>query len=393
MNRLSRQFKLVGVTGTNGKTTTATMLYQMARAMGYKAGLVSTICNYVNDRPVEAKYTTPTAPMLHDLLQQMAKEGCEYVFMECSSHGIKERRIGGLHFAAGIFTNLTRDHLDYHGTFEDYRDVKKSFFDGLTQDAFAIVNVDDPHGALMVSDCKAQVMTISQKGSADIQGRVLSESLKGMHIEIDGQELDVNLVGPFNLSNLLGIYGAAMALGLPKGDVLRALSTLPPVNGRFEAIQSPGGFFAIVDYAHTPDALNNVLKSIHDVIGNQGRVITVCGAGGNRDKGKRPLMAQEAVVGSDYVILTSDNPRNEAPADIIRDMQAGLTADQLTHTQVIIDRREAIRAAVAMAQVGDVILVAGKGHETYQEINGVRHHFDDHEEIRAAFSNNHKQTI
>lgn len=381
----TERLTLVGVTGTNGKTTIATVLYQLFRGFGHKVGLVSTVCNYIDDVAVEATHTTPDPISLNRLLGQMADAGCEYAFMECSSHSIHQKRIGGLKFAGGIFTNLTRDHLDYHKTVENYRDAKKMFFDGLSKDAFAITNLDDRNGLVMVQNCAAKVQTYSTRAMADLRGRIIEESIEGMLLEINGTEVSVAFVGRFNVSNLLGVYGAAVALGKEPQEVLRILSTLHPVNGRFEAIRSPKGFSAIVDYAHTPDALENVLTSIKEIVGGRGQVITVCGAGGNRDKGKRPLMAQEAAKYSDRVIITSDNPRFEEPQDIINDMLAGLTEEDMRKTIAIADRREAIRCAAMMAQPGDVILVAGKGHEPYQEVKGVKHHFDDHEEIRKAF--------
>lgn len=380
------KLKLVGVTGTNGKTTIATVLYNMFRAFGHKCGLCSTVCNYIDGRAIPADHTTPDPVTLNKLLAQMAEEGCEYAFMECSSHAIHQKRIGGLRFVGGIFTNLTRDHLDYHKTFENYRDAKKAFFDMLPKGAFAITNADDKNGMVMVQNTAATVRTYSTRTMADYRGRILEESIEGMLLDIDGREVSVRFVGRFNVSNLLAVYGAALMLGKTPEDTLRVLSTLHPVNGRFEAIRSPKGFSAVIDYAHTPDALANVLTAINEIVKNKGgNVITVCGAGGNRDKGKRPLMAQEAANRSDRVIITSDNPRFEEPQDIINDMLAGLDAEQKQKTISICDRREAIRAAAMMAQPGDVILVAGKGHEPYQEIKGVKHHFDDHEEIKKAF--------
>ena len=381
----SSKLKLVGVTGTNGKTTIATVLYQLVRGMGHKCGLCSTVCNYIDDKVVEASHTTPDPITLNRLLAEMADAGCEYVFMECSSHAIHQQRIGGLTFAGGLFTNLTRDHLDYHGSFENYRDAKKLFFDNLPKEAFAVTNADDRNGLFMTQNCKADVKTYSTRSMADYKGKILEESLEGMLLSIDDVEVSVRFVGRFNVSNLLAVYGAALGLGFDKGEVLRVMSTLHPVNGRFEAIRSKEGVSAIVDYAHTPDALENVLTSINEIVQGKGQVITVCGAGGNRDKGKRPLMAQEAVKQSDRVIITSDNPRFEEPQAIIDDMLAGLDSDQKKKVIAIVDRREAIRCAVMMAQQGDVILVAGKGHEPYQDVKGVKHHFDDHEEIRAAF--------
>lgn len=384
----STKLTLVGVTGTNGKTTIATVLYNMFRAFGYKCGLCSTVCNYIDGRAIAADHTTPDPITLNKLLAEMAAEGCEYAFMECSSHAIHQKRIGGLRFAGGIFTNLTRDHLDYHKTFENYRDAKKAFFDGLPKGAFAITNADDKNGAVMVQNTQATVRTYSTRTAADYKGRILEESIEGMLLDIDGCEVSVHFVGRFNVSNLLAVYGAALMLGKTKEDTLRILSALHPVNGRFEAIRSPKGFSAIVDYAHTPDALVNVLTAINEIVRGKGHIITVCGAGGNRDKGKRPIMAQEAANRSDKVIITSDNPRFEEPQDIINDMLAGLNEEQKARTISITDRREAIRTAAMLAQPGDVILVAGKGHEPYQEVKGVKHHFDDHEEIKAAFGLN-----
>ena len=379
------RLKLVGVTGTNGKTTIATVLYNMFRSMGYKCGLCSTVCNFIDGRAIEADHTTPDPITLNKLLAQMADEGCEYAFMECSSHAIHQKRIGGLRFVGGIFTNLTRDHLDYHKTFDNYRDAKKAFFDMLPRGAFAITNADDRNGMVMVQNTQATVRTYSTRTAADYKGRILEESIEGMLLDIDGREVSVRFVGRFNVSNLLAVYGAAQMLGQKPEDVLRVLSSLHPVNGRFEAIRSPKGFSAVVDYAHTPDALENVLVAINEIVKGKGKVITVCGAGGNRDKGKRPLMAQEAAKRSDRVIITSDNSRFEEPQDIINDMLAGLDEEQMRKTISICDRREAIRTAAMMAEPGDVILVAGKGHEPYQDVKGVKHHFDDHEEIKKAF--------
>lgn len=379
------KLKLVGVTGTNGKTTIATVLYKMFRALGYKVGLCSTVCNYIDDEAVPADHTTPDPITLNALLARMVEAGCTYAFMECSSHAIHQKRIGGLQFAGGLFTNLTRDHLDYHKTFANYRDAKKAFFDGLPAGAFAITNADDKNGSVMVQNTKAAVKTYSTRNMADFKGKILEESLEGMLLDVNGVEVSVHFVGRFNVSNLLAVYGAAVMLGEEPQEVLRVLSDLRPVNGRFETIRSPKGVNAIIDYAHTPDALVNVLTAIGEIMHGKGQVITVCGAGGNRDKGKRPIMAQEAANHSDRVIITSDNPRFEEPQAIIDDMLAGLDEEQKRKTISIVDRREAIRAAAMMAQGGDVILIAGKGHEPYQEVCGVKHHFDDHEEIRAAF--------
>lgn len=382
----SRKLKLVGVTGTNGKTTIATLLYNLFRKLGHKVGLLSTVCNYIDGEAVPADHTTPDPIALNELLARMVSAGCTYCFMECSSHAIQQHRIGGLHFAGGLFTNLTRDHLDYHKTFENYRNAKKMFFDMLPKTAFAVTNADDKNGLFMVQNCKASVKTYSIQRVADYRARTLECHFEGMYLEIDGKEVGVQFIGRFNVSNLLAVYAAAVLLGEDAQAVLVAMSTLGSVSGRLEPIRSPEGFTAIVDYAHTPDAIANVLSAIHEVLNGKGKVITVCGAGGNRDHGKRPLMAQEAVRQSDKVILTSDNPRNEDPQAIIDDMLAGLDAQQRRKVITITDRREAIRTACMMAEKGDVVLVAGKGHETYQEINGVKHHFDDHEVLRDIFN-------
>ena len=382
----SQKLKLVGVTGTNGKTTIATLLFHMFRKFGHKCGLLSTVCNYIEDEAIPTDHTTPDPIELNQLLARMVEAGCEYAFMECSSHAIQQQRIGGLKFAGGLFTNLTRDHLDYHKTFENYRNAKKMFFDELGKDAFAITNADDKNGLFMVQNCKAQVKTYSTRTMADFKARIIECHFEGMYLEIDGREVGVQFIGKFNVSNLLAVYGAAVMLGKQPEDILVILSTLKSVSGRLEPVHSPDGVTAIVDYAHTPDALENVLNAIHEVLdGKGGHVITVCGAGGNRDKGKRPLMAQEAVKQSDKVIITSDNPRFEEPQDIINDMLAGLNAQQMKKVLSIADRREAIRTATMLAQKGDVILIAGKGHEDYQEIKGVKHHFDDKEVVREIF--------
>ncbi|WP_315366577.1 UDP-N-acetylmuramoyl-L-alanyl-D-glutamate--2,6-diaminopimelate ligase [Prevotella koreensis] len=378
----SEKLKLVGATGTNGKTTIATLLYNMFRKLGYKCGLLSTVCNYIEEEVVPADHTTPDPIELNRLLAQMVDAGCQYVFMECSSHAIAQKRIGGLKFSVGIFTNLTRDHLDYHKTFENYRDAKKAFFDMLPKGSYAIINADDKNGSVMVQNTKATVKTYSTRQMADYRARLIECHFEGMYLEIDGHEVGVQFIGKFNVSNLLAVYGTARVLGEKPEDILIALSTLGSVSGRLEPIRSADGFTAIVDYAHTPDALENVLNAIHEVLDGHGKVITVCGAGGNRDKGKRPLMAKEAARQSDRVIITSDNPRFEDPQEIINDMLAGLDRQQMKKVLSIVDRREAIRTACMMAQKGDVILIAGKGHEDYQEIKGVKHHFDDKEVVR-----------
>lgn len=380
------KIKLVGVTGTNGKTTIATLLYQIFRRLGYKCGLCSTVCNYIDGTPIPTECTTPDPITLNALLGRMADEGCEYAFIEVSSHSVSQHRIGGLTFAGGIFTNLTQDHLDYHLTFENYRDAKKAFFDSLPASAFAITNTDDKNGLFMTQNTKARIKSYSLKNASDYKAKILEESFEGMSLEIDGQEVFVQFVGRFNASNLLAAYGALCQLGVDSQEALIQLSAATPVNGRFEAIRSKEGVTAIVDYAHTPDALANVLSTINEVLRNRGKCWTVCGAGGNRDKGKRPLMAQEAYKQSDHVIITSDNPRFEDPQDIINDMLDGLDKEQRRHVISIVDRKEAIRTACMMAKPGDVILVAGKGHEDYQIIQGTKHHFDDHEVICEAFN-------
>ncbi len=386
----SKALTLVGVTGTNGKTTIATLLYKLVRALGHKAGLLSTVVNYIEDEAVPATHTTPDAIELNGLLRRMVDAGCEYAFMEVSSHAIAQERIAGLDFDGALFTNLTRDHIDYHKTFDNYRDTKKRLFDGLKKTAFAVTNKDDKNGLVMTQNCKADVKTYSTRSLADYKAQILEEGFEGMMLNINGKEVFVPLVGRFNVSNLLCIYGAALCLGFEELEVLRVLSTLKPVNGRFETIRSPKGWTAIVDYAHTPDAVDNVISTIREILDNgqrtmdkgQKKLITVIGCGGNRDKGKRPMMAQIAKKGSEQLILTSDNPRDEEPADILNDMKAGLTEEELRSTLVIEDRAAAIQTACTLAQAGDVILVAGKGHEDYQIIKGVKHHFDDHEVVR-----------
>jgi len=378
----SSRLTLVGVTGTNGKTTIATLLYKLTRAMGHKAGLLSTVCNYIEDEAVPATHTTPDALELNGLLRRMVDAGCEYAYMEVSSHAIAQQRIAGLRFDGGLFTNLTRDHIDYHKTFDNYRDTKKRFFDELEKEAFAVTNADDKNGLVMTQNTRAHVSTYSVRQLADYRAQILEEGFDGMLLQVNGQEVFVPLVGRFNVSNLLCIYGAALQLGFDKTEVLRVLSTLTPVNGRFETIRSPKGWTAIVDYAHTPDAVDNVIQTIREIKKEGAKLITVVGCGGNRDKGKRPMMAQIAKRGSEQLILTSDNPRDEEPQEILNDMKAGLTEEELRSTLVIEDRAAAIQTACTLAQAGDVILVAGKGHEDYQIIRGVKHHFDDHEQVR-----------
>ena len=381
------KLKLIGVTGTNGKTTIATLLYNMFRKFGYKVGLISTVCNYIDGEAIPTEHTTPDPITLNKLLGRMADEGCKYAFMEVSSHAVAQKRIGGLKFAGGIFTNLTRDHLDYHKTVDNYLKAKKAFFDGLTKDAFALVNLDDKNGLVMTQNTKAKVCTYSLRSLSDFKGKVLEDGFEGMLLDINNIEVFVQFIGRFNAANLLAVYGTACLLGKKPEDVLVALSTLRPVSGRFDSLRSSQGYTAIVDYAHTPDALVNVLDTIQEVLNGKGKIITVVGAGGNRDKGKRPIMAQEATKKSDRVIITSDNPRFEEPQDIINDMLAGLGKDDLKKVISIVDRKEAIKTACMLAQTGDVILVAGKGHENYQDIKGVKHHFDDKEVIREIFDN------
>ena len=378
----SKQLTLVGVTGTNGKTTIATLLYKLVRALGHKAGLLSTVVNYVEEEAIPATHTTPDAIELNGLLRRMVDAGCEYAFMEVSSHAIAQERIAGLDFDGALFTNLTRDHIDYHKTFDNYRDTKKRLFDGLKKRAFAVTNKDDKNGLVMTQNCKAAVHTYSTRSLADYKAQILEEGFDGMLLSLNGKEVFVPLVGRFNVSNLLCIYGAALNLGFDEMEVLRVLSTLKPVNGRFETIRSEKGWTAIVDYAHTPDAVDNVISTIREIKKEGAKLITVVGCGGNRDKGKRPMMAQIAKRGSEQLILTSDNPRDEEPADILNDMKAGLTEEELRSTLVIEDRAAAIQTACTLAQRGDVILVAGKGHEDYQIIKGVKHHFDDHEVVK-----------
>lgn len=378
----SHELTLVGVTGTNGKTTIATLLYKLVRALGHKAGLLSTVVNYIDDEAIAATHTTPDAIALNSLLRRMVDAGCEYAFMEVSSHSIAQERIAGLDFDGALFTNLTRDHIDYHKTFDNYRDTKKRLFDGLKKSAFAITNKDDKNGLVMTQNCQATVCTYSTRSLADYKAQILEEGFDGMLLHINNREVFVPLVGRFNVSNLLCIYGAALSLGFSETDVLCVLSTLRPVNGRFETIHSPKGWTAIVDYAHTPDAVDNVIQTIREIKKEGARLITVVGCGGNRDKGKRPMMAQIAKRGSEQLILTSDNPRNEDPKEILKDMTDGLNTDELRSTLVIEDRAAAIQTACTLAQANDVILIAGKGHEDYQIIQGVKHHFDDHEEVK-----------
>lgn len=381
----STKLKLVGVTGTNGKTTIATLLYELSQLMGHKAGLLSTVQNIVDKRVKPAKQTTPDHLTLNRLLHEMVDAGCEYAFMEVSSHACVQRRVDGLKFAGGIFTNLTRDHLDYHGSVDNYIAAKKMFFDSLSSDSFAVVNIDDKVGKVMVQNTKASKYSYSLLTLADYKCRVIEDRLDGTALNINGTDLDVMFTGRFNAYNLTAVYAAAVLLGWDKEQVLVKMSQLVPVAGRFQTMRSPRGYTAIVDYAHTPDALVNVLDTAVEVMNGRGTLITVCGCGGNRDSGKRPIMAREAALRSGKLILTSDNPRFEDPEAILRDMEAGLPDDKRSTTLIITDRRQAIRTACQLAQPGDVVIVAGKGHEDYQEIQGVKHHFDDREEIAKVF--------
>ena len=382
----SHQLTLVGVTGTNGKTTTATLLYEMARLEGYKAGLLSTVCNYIDGKAIPTTHTTPDPLTLNSLLARMVEAGCDYAFMEVSSHSVTQHRISGLRFKGGVFSNLTRDHIDYHGTMENYRDAKKGFFDMLPEDAFALVNSDDKNGLFMVQNTKAKVYTYSLRKDADFKGKIVESRLDGTLLDLNGTDVEVRFTGKFNAYNLTAVYGASILTGFPREEVLVNMSKLVPVAGRFQTFISPRGVTAIVDYAHTPDALVNVLDTIREIVGQKGEITTVVGAGGNRDAGKRPQMASEAACRSDRLILTADNPRFEDPEEIILQMQKGLSKEEMKRTLSISNRREAIRTAIRMASPGGVVLVAGKGHEPYQEIKGVRNHFDDREEVMKAFS-------
>lgn len=375
----SSQLKLVGITGTNGKTTTVTLLHRMFRQLGHHVGLVSTIVNKVDEEELPTGHTTPDALELNQLLRRMVDRGCDYCFMEVSSHAVVQKRIAGVVFAGGIFSNITHDHLDFHKTMANYIAAKKGFFDALPKGAWALTNIDDRNGRVMVQNCEAKVYTYGLQQKGDFHCRVIEEGFEGMHLSLCGREVWVRLVGRFNAYNLLAIYGAAVLSGAEPDEALRVLSTLEPAPGRFQCV-SGSGITAIVDYAHTPDALQNVIETIAAIRRPEQQLITVVGCGGDRDKTKRPEMAQIAAEGSDKLVLTSDNPRTEHPESILDDMEAGLTAEQLSRTVRITDRRQAIRTACMMAREGDIILIAGKGHETYQEVNGVRSHFDDVEE-------------
>jgi len=381
----SAKLKLVGVTGTNGKTTIATLLYQLFRDLGYKCGLLSTVENQINGKVIPSTHTTPDPVELNNLLAEMVDSGCDYCFMEVSSHAISQKRIESLVFAGGVFTNLTHDHLDYHKTFLRYLNAKKEFFDGLPKDAFALTNSDDKNGNVMLQNTVAHKKSYGLKTMADYKARILENQFSGLLLQIDGEEVWFKMVGTFNAYNLLGVYATAMLLEQDKAKVLTSLSKLTGAEGRFEYITAPNKVVGIVDYAHTPDAVQNVLSTIHDIRKGNEKVITVIGCGGDRDKTKRPIMAKTACEWSDKVILTSDNPRTEDPAQIIKEMEEGVDPAFKRHTLSIIDRHEAIKTACMLANPGDIILVAGKGHEKYQEINGVKNHFDDIEELENRF--------
>jgi len=382
----SQRIKLVGITGTNGKTTTVTLLYRLFNKLGFKSGLLSTVVNFIGDEEVSATHTTPDAIQLNKLLAQMVEAGCTHCFMEVSSHAIVQNRIAGLKFAGAIFSNITHDHLDYHKTFEEYLKAKKRFFDLLPRDAFALINIDDRNGRVMVQNTEAKVNTYSLRSMANYRCRVIENHFDGMLLNLDSIEVWTRLVGGFNAYNILAIYSAARLLGVDREIVLTELSSMTAVSGRFEHFKSPKGINVIVDYAHTPDALQNVIDTINEIKKPENKLIAVVGAGGNRDKTKRPVMAKVAVEGSGMVVLTSDNPRFEEPEEILKDMKAGIEPSMVGKVLTIVDRREAIRTAYMLANSGDIVLIAGKGHENYQEIKGVKHHFDDKEVIQEIFN-------
>ncbi len=382
----SEKLILTGVTGTNGKTTVATLQFKLFRSLGYSCGLLSTVSNRINDEVIPAAYTTPDAITINILLADMVKKGCQYAFMEVSSHAIHQQRIAGLHFAGGIFTNITHDHLDYHKTFEEYLRVKKSFFDGLSSTAFALTNLDDKNGSVMLQNTQAKKAAYSLKNMADFKGTILENNLSGLIMNVDGEEVHFRLIGEFNAYNLLAVYGSSVLLGKEKKEVLQHLSALTGAEGRFDYLISPREhIIGIVDYAHTPDALLNVLATIKNLRQGHERIITVAGCGGDRDKTKRPVMGEVAAQYSDKVIFTSDNPRSEDPDTIIREMEAGVPLTMKRKCISVSDRKEAIRIACNLAEKEDIILIAGKGHEKYQEIKGVRHHFDDKETLQRIF--------
>lgn len=381
----SRNLHLVGITGTNGKTTTITLLHRLFSQLGYKSGCFTTIRNYIGDRVVEATHTTPDPVQLNRLMKDMVDAGCSYAFMEVSSHALVQQRVAGLTFAGGIFSNITHDHLDYHGTFDEYIKAKKLFFDNMPATSFSLINADDKHGKVMVQNTRSSVYYYGIRSMADFKARIIESHFNGTLLNIDNTELWTRFLGEFNAYNLLAVYACARLLGQNKEHVLKLLSAMETVEGRFQYLRSEDGVTAVIDYAHTPDAILNVLRTIGQIRKTDEKVITVVGAGGNRDKTKRPVMARVAAEMSDRVILTSDNPRNEDPLDILNDMKAGLNNEQLRRTIIQPDRREAIKTACTIAQKGDIILIAGKGHETYQEIKGVKHHFSDFEEVESVF--------
>jgi UDP-N-acetylmuramoyl-L-alanyl-D-glutamate--2,6-diaminopimelate ligase len=382
----SSKLKLVGVTGTNGKTTTVTLLYNLVRKLGFKVGLLSTVRNYINDQIIDATHTTPDAVQMNQLMKQMVDSGCEYCFMEVSSHAIDQDRIAGLEFAGGLFTNITHDHLDYHKTFAEYIKVKKKFFDDLNPESFALINTDDKNGSVMVQNTKAKVSNYAVRSGANFKAKIIESHFEGSMLSIDNIDVWTYFVGRFNAYNVLSVYACAILLGFEKNEVLTALSEIKPVEGRFETLRSQNGITAIVDYAHTPDALLNVLNAINQIRNDDQELITVVGAGGDRDKTKRPEMAKIAAIESDKVILTSDNPRSEDPSVILEDMKVGVSTENKKKVLSIVDRKEGIRTACLLAKKGDIILIAGKGHETYQEINGVKNHFDDREVLKQIFN-------
>jgi len=381
----TRRLKLVGVTGTNGKTSIATLLYRMFTEFGHKAGLLSTVRNMVGQKETEATHTTPDALTIQKLMSEMVADGCNYAFMEVSSHSIDQKRISGLDFDGAIFTNLTHDHLDYHKTFDLYLKAKKQLFDSLPENAWALVNADDKNGRVMVQNTKARVKTFGVRSVADFKAKIIESHFDGMLVNIDQVELWIKLIGEFNVSNMLAVYGAATLLGYSKEEILKVISKLGTVDGRFEYVRSNNGITAIVDYAHTPDALMNVLTTINQIRNENTRLITVVGAGGDRDRTKRPVMGKLAAELSDTAILTSDNPRSEDPQEIINEMLAGIEASVRNKVLTITNRKEAIRAACMMAKPGDVILIAGKGHETYQEVKGVKSYFNDKQVVSEIF--------
>lgn len=379
---------VIGVTGTNGKTTIATLLHTLFTNAGFKVGLLSTVINKIGKREITATHTTPDALELNRLLAEMAEQGCSHCFMEVSSHAIVQKRVADIKFAGGVFTNLTHDHLDFHQTFDAYLQAKKTFFDLLDRNAFALVNIDDRNGKVMVQNTRANIVTYAVRRPADYQGKILENQFEGLKMLINGKEIWCSLVGTFNAYNLLAVYATARLSGLGEDDALVHLSALTPVHGRFEYVRSPEGVLAIVDYAHTPDALKNVLETINNILQGSGKIITVVGAGGDRDRSKRPEMAKIATRLSTITVLTSDNPRSENPGEILKEMAEGVEVDKKRNTLQIVDRHEAIKTACTLAVPGDVVLVAGKGHETYQEVMGVKNHFDDREEVRKCFGIN-----